>query len=309
MAKDKIAVLYGGISAEHEVSKMSAKSVMENLDKEKFEIIPVEISKDGKFEMQKILDSDVIFPVLHGKGGEDGSMQGLCEVLKKPYVGAGIEASALALDKIASKQIWQNLKLPIPYFQFFREEEWRKNPSQIMQKVRPPVFVKPSTTGSSIGISKVKKIEEFEAAVEEALKYDKRIIVEEALEGAREFEVAVLGNVDLVISKPGEVIPSEEFYTYTAKYGDDSELIIPAKIEEKKIKEFQDLAEKAYRSLRIEGMARIDFFMKKDGKILLNEANTIPGFTQFSMYPTLMEASGIPYKELLTRLIELAKER
>jgi len=306
---EKIAVLFGGISAEHEVSKMSAKSVMENLDKEKFEIIPVEISKEGKFDIEKILSSDVVFPVLHGPGGEDGSMQGLCEALGKPYVGAGIEASALALDKIASKQIWQNLKLPIPSFIFFSEAEWRKNPSQITQKVELPVFVKPSTTGSSIGISKVKKLEKFKAAVEEALKYDKRIIVEEALEGAREFEVAVLGNVDLVISKPGEVIPSEEFYTYTAKYGDDSELIIPAKIEEKKIKEFQDLAEKAYRSLRIEGMARIDFFMKKDRKILLNEANTIPGFTQFSMYPKLMEASGISYKELLTRLIELAKER
>jgi len=308
--KDKIAVLYGGISAEHEVSKMSAKSVMDNLDKEKFEIIPVEISKEGKFDIEKILSSDVAFPVLHGPGGEDGSIQGLCEVFKKPYVGAGIEASALALDKIASKQIWQNLKLPIPSFFFFREAEWRKNPSQITQKVKLAVFVKPSTTGSSIGISKVKKIEEFARTVEEALKYDKRIIVEEALDNIREIEVSVLGNEELTISVPGEISPAEEFYTYDAKYNLDSKLKIPAELSEEKIEEIQKLAELAYRALGCKGMARIDFFItKNDEKVYLNEINTIPGFTKISMYPKLLEASGIPYKELLTRLIELAKER
>jgi len=307
---EKIAVLFGGISAEHEVSKMSAKSVMENLDKSKFEIIPVEISKNGKFEMQKILGADVVFPCLHGKGGEDGSIQGLCEVLKKPYVGAGIEGSALALDKIASKQIWQNLKLPIPYFYFFERQEWCKSPSQIMRNLKPPVFVKPSTTGSSIGISKVKKLEEFHAAVEEALKYDKRIIVEEALDNIREVEVSVLGNEELKISVPGEISPAEEFYTYDAKYNLDSKLKIPAELSKEKVEEIQKLAEAAYRALGCEGMARIDFFITKDDeKIYLNEINTIPGFTKISMYPKLMEASGISYKELLTRLIELAKVR
>lgn len=316
MSKIKVAVLYGGKSAEHDVSVKSAKSVMANFDKEKFEIIPVKIDKNGKFELTKLTAADIVFPILHGRGGEDGSIQGFCEVLNKPYVGSGIEASALALDKIASKQIWQNLKLPIPSFTFFSKLQWRKNPrpsklqrsgaTTITQKVKPPVFVKPANTGSSIGICKVKEKSQLKQAIEEALKYDDRIIIEQALDNVREIEVAILGNRDLIISPPGEVIPADEFYSYKAKYELDSKLIIPARIAEPKIKEIQLLAKKSYRSLECCGMARVDFFLEKpEGKIYLNEINTIPGFTRISMYPKLMQAAGISYQNLLTKLVEL----
>ncbi len=311
--KEKIAVLFGGISAEHEVSKMSAKSVMENLDKEKFEIVPVEISKDGDFDLEKVMQADVVFPVMHGAGGEDGSIQGFCEVIKKPCVGCGVEASILALDKIAQKLIFKSLNLPIPSFQFFSGNEWEKNPERIIYNIVPPVFVKPSHTGSSVGISKAHDKNELKNAFEEALKYSDQIIVEEALDNIREFEVSVLGNNEnLTISAVGEVLPDEEFYTYQSKYSDESktELVIPAKISGDKASEIQELARQAYLTLGCAGMARADFFMEKlEGKVYINELNTIPGFTSISMYPKLMEASGIPYKELLTRLIELAKER
>jgi len=303
----KVAVLYGGISFEHEVSLMSAESVMANLDDSLFEVVPIMISKEGKFELKSLLSSDVIFPVLHGIGGEDGSIQGFCEILQKPCVGSGIEASALALDKIASKQIFENLKLPIPHFEFFEKLEWQENPSKIMRKIRLPAFIKPAHTGSSIGISKVKRKLSLKRAIRNALKYDDQVIVEKALENIREIEVAVLGNEEIFTSLPGEIIPSEDFYTYKAKYISESELIIPADLSNKKIKEIQSLAERAYRALGCQGFARIDFFLeKKEGKVYINEINTIPGFTKISMYPKLMEASGISYKDLLTKLIGLA---
>lgn len=311
MKKIKVAVLYGGISAEHEVSCNSAKSVMENLDKTKFEIIPVKISKTGKFSLQKILRSNVVFPILHGVGGEDGSVQGFCEVLNIAYVGSGILSSALALDKIASKYVFQNLKLPIPAFEFFNKLQWRKNPSQIMQKIKPPVFIKPANTGSSIGITKAKKKSELRKAIEEAFNYDSRIIIEEALENVREIEVSVLGNDNLIISAPGEIVPKEEFYTYNAKYKPGlMELIVLVKSTKIKIQEIQDLAKKAYEALNCRGLARVDFFLnKKTGKIYLNEINTIPGFTKTSVYPKLIKESGICYKDLLTKLITLALEK
>ncbi|MFA6492686.1 MAG: D-alanine--D-alanine ligase family protein [Patescibacteria group bacterium] len=308
MKKIKVAILYGGISAEHEVSCDSAKSVIGNLDKNKFTIIPVEISKKGRFSLQKILSADVVFPCLHGVGGEDGSIQGFCEVLQKPYVGSGIEASALALDKIASKQIFQNFKLPVPSFKFFNYFQWQKNPSRIMQEIKLPVFVKPANTGSSIGITKVKKKFELKKAIEEAFKYDSRVIIEEVLENIREIEVSILGNEDLTISMPGEIIPKEEFYNYNAKYKSGlMELVVPAEISKIKIQEIQGLAKMAYRALGCCGMARVDCFLDKNsGKIYLNEINTIPGFTKTSVYPKLMEESGICYKDLLTKLITLA---
>ncbi|MBM2820242.1 MAG: ddl, D-alanyl-alanine synthetase D-alanine-D-alanine ligase [Candidatus Berkelbacteria bacterium] len=328
----KVAVLYGGVSAEHEVSIVSANSVMENLDKEKFEVIPIKISKDGKFDERKIKSSDIVFPVLHGVGGEDGSLQGYCETVGKPYVGSGVEASALALDKVASKQIWQNLGLPIPSFTFFTKDEWQKNSTQIMRKIIPqvftsearrfaskmrlegsanflPIFVKPANTGSSIGVTKVREKSQIKRAIAEALKYHDKIIIEEALENIREIEVSVLGNSELIISVPGEILPAEEFYTYDAKYKLDSGLVYPAIISDGKTKEIQKIAEVAYRVLGCRGFARVDLFMKKDeGKIFLNEINTIPGFTKISMYPKLMEVSGISYKELLTKIINLALE-
>ena len=306
MKKLKIAVLYGGVSSEHDISVISAKSVMENLDKEKFEVVPVLISKEGAFDIDLILSSDVIFPVLHGVGGEDGSIQGFCEMLNKPYVGSGIEASALALDKIASKQIWENLKLPIPYFTFFSKSEWLKNPKKILRSIEPPVFVKPANTGSSIGINLIKRKMNLKKAINLALKYNDKIIVEETLKNIREIEVSVLGNDELSISLPGEIIPADEFYSYRAKYKLSSELIIPADLSSKKTKEIQDLAEKAYRALGCQGMARVDFFLERpEGKVYINEVNTIPGFTDISMYPKLMEASGIKYKDLLSKLIKL----
>jgi len=306
MKKLKIAVVYGGISSEHDISVISAKSVMENLDKEEFEVIPVLISKEGDFDIDLILSSDVVFPVLHGVGGEDGSIQGFCEMLDKPYVGSGIEASALALDKIASKQIWKNLKLPIPSFYFFSKSEYLKNPNKILKSVTPPVFVKPANTGSSIGISLVKRKMNLKKAISLALKYDNKIIIEKALKNIREIEVSILGNDELSVSLPGEIIPADEFYSYKAKYKLSSELIIPADISSKKTKEIQNLAEKAYRALGCRGMARVDFFLERpEGKVYINEVNTIPGFTDISMYPKLMEASGIKYKDLLSKLIKL----
>lgn len=308
--KIKVAVLYGGISAEHDISVESAKSVMENFDQKKFAIIPVEISKKGKFPIQKIFWADVVFPVLHGAGGEDGSIQGFCQVLQKPYVGSAVESSALALDKIASKQIFKNLKLPIPSFQFFEKEKWRKNPSQILLKIKPPVFIKPAEGGSSIGITKVKQKSKLKEAIKKAFRYDCRIIVEEAIEDIREIEVAILGNNHLVISLPGEIIPDGEFYSFEAKYRLSSKSVIPAELSENKTNEIQKLAKKAYQALGCRGMARIDFFLEKQSqKVYLNEINTIPGFTDISMYPKLLEASGISYKDLLTKLIQLAWEK
>ncbi len=310
MTKTKVAILYGGISAEHEVSIMSAKSIMENIDTEKFEVIPVLISKDGKFDEEKVKLADVVFPVLHGKGGEDGTIQKYLESIHKPYIGPDPESSLNALDKIKTKTILKNLHLPVPSFQFFSKKEWEEKPDEISSNIVPPVFIKPASTGSSIGISKVKTPDEIEKAVNVALKYDDNIIIEEALDDIREIEVAVLGNNDLKISIPGEVIPAEEFYSYDAKYRMNSKLVIPAKLSTQQNKEIKDLAKRVYRALKLRGLSRIDFFLDKfSGKIHINEANTIPGFTSISMYPKLMEKSGIAYIDLITKLILLAQEK
>lgn len=305
MKKIKVTVLYGGISGEHEVSVMSATSVMENIDKDKFEVLPIKISKKGQFDLEEFKKADVIFPVLHGIGGEDGSIQGFCEIMKKPYVGCSIESSVLSLDKIKSKIIWQNENLPIPHFFSFMKSEWQKNQKSIINKFQLPVFVKPFNTGSSLGISKVTKKTEIIPAIKTALKVSDQIIVEESIEDMREVEVGIVGDDKLIVSNPGEVIASENFYTFDAKYKGDSKIIIPAKISEQKINEIKLLAEKAYRSLGCTGFARVDLFLKNDGKIYLNEINTIPGFTEFSMFPKLMENSGLNFKSLLTKIIEL----
>ena len=307
--KIKVAILFGGISSEHEISVMSAESIMQNIDKDKFDIMPVEISKEGKFDIEKVKQADVVFPCLHGKGGEDGSIQKLLESLNKKYVGCGVEASIIGLDKVKQKQIYEKLKIPTPPFQYFTKYEWKENSEKIINKISFPVFVKPTNTGSSIGITKVKVKEDLQPAIEEALKYDDKIDVEKAIENIREIEVAVLGNDDLLISVPGEILPAEEFYSYDAKYKLNSSLVIPAQISKEKTKEIQELAKKVFKALGLHGMSRIDFFIEKEGeKVYVNEVNTIPGFTKISMYPKLLEESGIPYKKLINKLIGLALE-
>lgn len=305
MKKIKVAVLYGGISGEHEVSVMSATSVMENIDKDISEILPIKISKKGQFNLEEFKKADVIFPILHGIGGEDGSIQGFCEVMQKPYAGCGIESSALALDKIKSKIIWQNENLPIPRFFSFTKEDWQENKTNIINKFQLPAFVKPFNTGSSLGISKVTKRSEIIPAVKTAFKISDQIIIEESIEDMRELEVGIIGNDKLIVSDPGEVIASENFYTFHAKYESNSKIIIPAKLSKQKNQEIKLLAEKAYRLLGCQGFARVDLFLEKNGKIYLNEINTIPGFTEISMFPKLMENSGLSFKNLLTKIIEL----
>lgn len=305
MKKIKVAVLYGGISAEHDVSLISGKAVIDNLDKDTFDVIPVEISKSGKFDEKKVRSADIVFPVLHGVGGEDGTIQGYCEEIGIPYVGSGVEASAIALDKITSKEIWQSLKLPIPSFIYFNKIDWLKKKEKIKESIPLPAFVKPFDTGSSLGIYKVKNKKEIDLAIEKAFKISDKIIIEEGINDIREIEIGIVGNDELIISDPGEVIPSEEFYTFNAKYKGNSKIIIPAQISKQKKQEIKNLAEKAYKALGCKGFARVDLFLEKDGKIYLNEINTIPGFTEFSMFPKLMENSGLSFKNLLTKIIEL----
>lgn len=305
MKKIKVAVIFGGKSAENKISHLSAESILKNIDREKFDVIEVEISKTGEFDIDKIIGVDIVFPILHGFGGEDGAIQGFLETLNIPYVGSGIRASALALDKIASKQIWQNENLPIPAFWFFKKSQWQENHDQIISKIKLSAFIKPSNTGSSIGITKVTNNGDIAKAVDEALKYDSRIIVEEAIENFRELEIAVLGNDELIISDPGEVIVQDGFYSFEAKYELETKTEIPARLEKNKIAELKSLAEKSYRALGCCGFSRVDLFLKNDGQILLNEINTLPGFTAISMFPKLMQTSGIEYKDLITKIIEL----
>lgn len=306
--KKKVAVLFGGISAEHDISMISGKTVVDNIDRDIFDVMPVKISKKGKFDEEKVKSADIVFPVLHGVGGEDGTIQQYLEDIKKPYVGSGVEASKAALDKVLSKQIWQKNKLPVPSFWFFSKKDWQKNSTKIIEKFKLPVFIKPANTGSSIGISKVTQKNKIKNAVTDALKYDDKIIVEEMITDFREIEISVLGNDKLFISNPGEVVAEGGFYSYDAKYELDSKVIIPANLDKKEIAEIKSLTEKAYKTLGCKGFGRVDLFLKNDGKILLNEINTIPGFTEISMFPKLMVESGISIKELITKIIELGFE-
>lgn len=308
MPKIKVVVLFGGKSPEHEISKLSAKNILANIDKNKFDVIPIEISKAGEFDIELTKLADIVFLCLHGRIGEEGAAQGFLEMLGLLYVGSGIRASALAMDKVASKQIWQTQNLPVPHFSYFNIYEYKKNPDSIIENIVPPVFIKPSNTGSSLGITKVKNVTEIQTAIDSALKYEDRIIIEEAIEGARDIEVSVLGNDDLIISEPGEVISAEEFYTYDAKYNLDSKTIVPANLDEKVIYDIKVMVEKAFKALDCRGFGRVDLLLDKNGKIFLNEINAIPGFTDISMFPKLMENSGIDNKELITRIIELGME-
>lgn len=318
--KLRIALIFGGRSGEHEVSLVSARSVMAAMNPKKYRVTPIKISKNGEWTDRKDAlhflkkNFDAAFSALHGPFGEDGTIQGMLEMAGIPYVGCGVLASSLAMDKFMSKIIFKAHGLPqVNFLHTTREEikqELPKIKKLVQKRIGFPCFVKPSNLGSSVGISKVKKPNELAAALLRASVYDSSVLIEEAVD-AREIECSVLGNDKPIASVAGEIVPNREFYDYFAKYVDNaSKLFIPAKIAPQKMREVQRLSLAAYRALQCSGMARADFFMdRKTGKLYLNEVNTIPGFTSISMYPKLWQASGISYPKLIDRLIELAIER
>lgn len=326
----KLGIIYGGISTEHDVSEMSAKSVIENLDKEKYEIHEIYINEYGKwFEnnngkkeeiynlVWRLKDLDVVFPVLHGLGGEDGTIQGMLEMLKVPYVGCGVLASSVGMDKVYTKIIFEKAGIPeVPYIYIkknengyviinenFEEEEF--NTEKITGKLKFPMFVKPSNSGSSIGVKKATNNGELKMAIENAAQYDNKILIEQGVD-AKEVECAILEGEEVIASTVGEIMSAEEFYSFDAKYNiPESKTIIPAKIEEQQIEEIRKLAVRAFKAIDGKGLARVDFFIEKEtNKIYINEINTIPGFTKISMYPKLFEAVGISYSDLLDKLIQ-----
>ena len=353
MKKLKIGVIFGGMSTEHDVSIVSGASVCRNLDKEKYEVYPIYIDKDGtwyegvdvdkeyqvgeeveskedsKEEIKHIIKHmqkfDVIFPVLHGLYGEDGTVQGLLELIKKPYVGCKVLGSSVAMDKVYAKIICEKAKLNQAKFVYIRKDkdeyiyvdksfnETRYSLEEVSQKIEKilpyPMFIKPSNSGSSVGINKAKNIKELKKYIEYASQFDKKILVEEGIKG-KEIECSILGNEDVKASCVGEVIPADTFYTFDAKYNNSkSRIIIPAKISDELAEEVRRVAIKAFKAIDGKGYARIDFFVdEKEKKVYISEINTIPGFTKISMYPKLWEQSGIKYSELLDELINLARE-
>lgn len=331
MKKLKVCVIYGGLSTEHDVSIVSAKSVIANLDKNKYDVFSVYIEKngawydDGNSQIHNIYEYlkafDVVFPVLHGLYGEDGSIQGLFELFGVKYVGNGILSSAVGMDKVYSKILFERVGLKQAKYIYikkindsyiFIDENFNESiltleeiAKLVYDKLKFPVFVKPSNSGSSIGINKANNVDELMEYIVYASNFDKKILIEENIDG-REIECSVLGNDNVITSKLGEIVPNDVFYSYDAKYNNtNSDLIIPAKLNKSLEIEIQDMAIKAYKALDCRGLARIDFFVtKKD--IYINEINTMPGFTEISMYPKLLEASGIEYSDLLDTLIDLA---
>jgi len=347
----RVGILFGGKSAEHEISLLSAKNVVDALDRDKYEPVLIGIDKSGRWvtsEPSKFLlhaadpkqialnkaesrgvalvpqsegrltgldtagleqSVDVVFPILHGPMGEDGTIQGLLKLANVPFVGAGVLGSAVGMDKDVMKRLLRDAGLPVPKFLVFVRG---KKPvfDEVVKHLGLPVFVKPANLGSSVGISKAKDEAQFHQAVQDAFRYDGKILVEESIAG-REIECAVLGNQDPKASVPGEIIPTHEFYSYEAKYLDENgaRLEIPAKLDAASVKRVQEMAVKVFQALSCEGMGRVDFFLTQDGKLYVNEINTIPGFTKISMYPKLWEASGIGYTQLIGRLIDLAIER
>ncbi len=346
----RIGILFGGRSGEHEVSVASAGSVIRALNPEKYQAVPIGIAKDGRWLvgsgalklLAEVLKSgdrvvlppdptagalvrfdsgsgrsdvgvDVIFPVLHGTFGEDGTVQGLLELAGLPYVGAGVLASAVGMDKDVQKRLFEQEGLPIVPFVAVRRAEWEHNRRGVTRLLRKkfkfPFFVKPATLGSSVGMSRVKAPSELGPAMDTAAEFALKIIVERAVT-AREIEVSVLGNDNVSASIPGEIVPHREFYDYAAKYLEQgTQLVIPAKLSKPQVATFQDYAVRAFRAIDGTGMSRCDFFLERSTRrIFINELNTIPGFTSISMYPKLWEASGLPYPKLIDRLIELALE-
>jgi len=345
--KIKIGVIFGGMSTENEVSCISGASVIKHLNKEKYNVFPIYIDKIGNWYKVKLEDvekseelenkehieniteylkqMDVIFPVLHGLYGEDGTIQGLFELLKIPYVGCGVLASSVGMDKVYTKLIFEKANINQAKYIYIRkynekyiyiDEEFNEKILELEDiakitnnKLRFPVFVKPSNSGSSVGINKAHNIEELKNAIVEAGKYDNKILIEEGIVG-KEVECAVLGNEDVISSCVGEIKSADEFYSYDAKYNNEnSKTLIPAEISEENSKEIQKLAIKAFKAISGRGLSRVDFFIEdKTEKIYINEINTLPGFTSISMYPKLFEAVGISYEKLLDNLIELASK-
>jgi D-alanine-D-alanine ligase len=370
MAKKlRVGILFGGRSGEHEVSLLSAASVLRAIDRDKFDVTPIGITREGRWlaatDANHLLNGDmsavsrrlragdpdatpgakllhegiptllapvpgpqgpqgkaidVVFPVLHGTFGEDGTIQGLFELAGIAYVGSGVLGSAAGMDKDVMKRLFVEAGLPIVKHVTLLRADWEKNPrkavAQVEKSLRYPVFVKPANLGSSVGISKAHDRKELGPALTLAAKYDRKLVVEQGVGGkkarAREFEVAVLGNDDPKASVVGEIVPGKEFYDYEAKYlAEGSVPVIPARLSRAETKKIREMAVAAFRACDLAGLARVDFLMEPDGKqrIFVNEVNTMPGFTQISMYPKLWEASGLSYTGLITRLIELALER
>src|ERR1700730_16258696 len=350
MAENKrlrVGVIFGGRSGEHEVSLASAASVIRALDPEKYEAVPIGIGKDGRWFIgtpaQNMLPEvlrqghrvmlsadpsvgallpledraagsqrvDVIFPVLHGTFGEDGTVQGLLDLAGLPYVGAGVLASAVGMDKDVQKRLFEQAGLPIVPFLAIHRWEWERDRLKVLREIKKkfrfPIFVKPATLGSSVGMTRVNAQNELQKAMDLAAEFGLKLIVERGVNG-REIEVSVLGNEEIRASIPGEIVPHREYYDYAAKYLEGgTQLVIPAQLTKKQVTTFQDYAVRAFRAIDGTGMARCDFFLDRtNGKIFINELNTIPGFTSISMYPKLWDASGLPYTKLIDRLIELA---
>ncbi|HXQ10451.1 MAG TPA: D-alanine--D-alanine ligase family protein [Caulobacteraceae bacterium] len=362
MAKLRVGILFGGRSGEHEVSLLSAASILKAIDRRKFDVVPIGIDKSGRWlgggAAQALLEGtavpqlaassaqslqgsallqnelsldgqsslagqpsvDVVFPVLHGTFGEDGTMQGLLELAGIAYVGSGVLGSSAGMDKDVMKRLFAQAKLPLVKHVTVLRAEWENSPRKtvalIEAALKYPVFVKPANLGSSVGISKAHNRKELGPALTEAAKFDRKLVIEQGVGGksakARELEVAVLGNDDPKASLVGEIVPGKEFYDYEAKYLSEASVpLIPALLTSAEAKQIQQMAVAAFRACDLAGMARVDFLMEPDGKrrIFLNEVNTLPGFTQISMYPKLWAASGLSYKDLITRLIDLAQER
>jgi D-alanine-D-alanine ligase len=341
MKKTKICILFGGRSAEHEVSLVSAQAIFKNLDPDTYDATSVFINKEGSWRVvdsplltpdelnsgffssflpwgehteQQVLDVDVYFPVLHGPYGEDGTIQGFFEMANVPYVGATVMASSVGMDKAVAKTLFKAQNLPIVDFITIREADWDRNPNAILDRVPHsislPFFVKPANLGSSVGITKVKDFAQTSQAIKEAFLFDRKILIEEGIQG-RELECNVLGNDLPKASLPGEIIPFNEFYDYQDKYIDGKTSFgIPADLPQKVVEDIQKISIEAFKCIDCSGMARVDFFLQeRTGKIYLNELNTIPGFTEISMYPKLWEVSGLPFPQLLAELITLAMER
>jgi len=313
--KLRVAIIYGGRSGEHEISIRSAKGISDGLDPAKYDKILYQIALDGTWSPHPILpepgaqpEIDVVFPVLHGTFGEDGTIQGLLELADLPYVGAGVMASAISMDKELTKRVCLERMLPVVDYVVVTRDT--PDPCQVAAKLPFPMFVKPANLGSSVGISKVRNGAELEAAVRLAAQYDPKVIVERAIAG-RELECAVLGNEAPEASVPSEILPSREFYDYEDKYLlDKAETKVPADLPAAKTEELRRLAVACFQAVACEGMARVDFFLEAaTGRLYINEINTIPGFTSISMYPKMWAHSGVPFSALLDRLIELALAR
>ena len=346
--KTKLGLIFGGMSTENEVSVMSANSILKNLDKKKYEIFPIYISKNGEWYQYDNLENieinedmhylnkienvmgylqklDVLFPVLHGSYGEDGTIQGLFEMIDKPYVGCGVLASTIGMDKVYAKVIFDKANIrqaPYIYLEksrgkykyidkaFNRKTMTLDESVDLVEKeIGFPVFIKPSNSGSSVGVNKAENKEELTEYIKYAGKFDKKILVEKGIQG-KEVECAVLGNENVITSCVGEIKPADKFYSYDAKYqNEDSKTTIPANLDEEVSGEIKKLAVKAFEAIDGKGLSRVDFFVEdKTNQIYINEINTLPGFTKISMYPKLFEAEGIQYNELLDRLIDLAQE-